>query len=73
MLEIVLEVFKSKNVRSNKHLHKKFSELDVLKGVDIKVDKNEIVSSVGASGAGKTTLLQIIGTLEKSDSGSIFF
>mgnify|MGYP001403557520 CR=1 FL=1 len=55
------------------NIHKKFSELDVLKGVDIKVDKNEIVSIVGASGAGKTTLLQIIGTLEKSDSGSIFF
>ena len=55
------------------NIHKKFSELDVLKGVDIKVDNNEIVSIVGASGAGKTTLLQIIGTLEKSDSGSIFF
>ena len=55
------------------NIHKKFSELDVLKGVDLKVDKNEIVSIVGASGAGKTTLLQIIGTLEKSDSGSIFF
>ena len=55
------------------NIHKKFSEIDVLKGVDLKVDKNEIVSIVGASGAGKTTLLQIIGTLEKSDSGSIFF
>ena len=55
------------------NIHKKFSELDVLKGVDLKVDKNEIVSIVGASGAGKTTLLQIIGTLEKSDSGSVFF
>ena len=55
------------------NIHKKFSELDVLKGVDLEVDKNEIVSIVGASGAGKTTLLQIIGTLEKSDSGSIFF
>ena len=55
------------------NIHEKFSELDVLKGVDLKVDKNEIVSIVGASGAGKTTLLQIIGTLEKSDSGSIFF
>ena len=55
------------------NIQKKFSELDVLKGVDLKVDKKEIVSIVGASGAGKTTLLQIIGTLEKSDSGSIFF
>ena len=65
--------FSSQKMLEAINIHKKFSELDVLKGVDIKVDKNEIVSIVGASGAGKTTLLQIIGTLEKSDSGSIFF
>ena len=65
--------FSSQKMLEAINIHKKFSELDVLKGVNLKVDKNEIVSIVGASGAGKTTLLQIIGTLEKSDSGSIFF
>lgn len=48
-----------------KSIHKKFDQLHVLKGVDLVVNKGEIVSIVGASGAGKTTLLQIIGTLEK--------
>lgn len=52
---------------------KSFGELRVLKGIDIDVEEKEVVSIVGASGAGKTTLLQIIGTLDKPDSGSIFF
>ncbi|MEX0812775.1 MAG: ABC transporter ATP-binding protein [Chitinophagales bacterium] len=52
-------------------IHKKYGELEVLKGVSLKVEKSEIVSIVGASGAGKSTLLQIIGTLDKPDSGSI--
>ena len=50
---------------------KSFGALRVLKGIDLHVDKGEIVSIVGPSGAGKTTLLQIIGTLDKPDSGSI--
>lgn len=52
-------------------MRKKYGELDVLKGVDLHVAKGEIVSIVGASGAGKTTLLQILGTLEKADSGTL--
>ncbi len=52
-------------------IRKRFGDLDVLKGVDLHVQKGEVVSIVGASGAGKTTLLQIIGTLEKADSGSL--
>ncbi len=47
-----------------KDIHKKFGELEVLKGVSLGIKKGEIVSIVGASGAGKTTLLQILGTLE---------
>lgn len=50
---------------------KSFGTLKVLKGIDLYVEKGEIVSIVGASGAGKTTLLQIMGTLDKADSGTI--
>ncbi|MDR2950699.1 MAG: ABC transporter ATP-binding protein [Prevotella sp.] len=50
---------------------KSFGSLKVLKGIDLHVAKGEIISIVGASGAGKTTLLQIIGTLDKADSGTI--
>ena len=50
---------------------KSFGQLQVLKGIDLNIDKGEVVSIVGPSGAGKTTLLQIIGTLDKADSGRI--
>lgn len=50
---------------------KSFGSLKVLKGIDLHVEKEEIISIVGASGAGKTTLLQIIGTLDKADSGTV--
>ena len=54
-----------------KDIHKSFGTLEVLKGVDLTVEKGEIVSIIGKSGAGKTTLLQIIGTLDKPNSGSV--
>ncbi|GJG36814.1 ABC transporter ATP-binding protein [Prevotella lacticifex] len=53
------------------NITKSFGSLQVLKGISLHIDKGEVVSIVGPSGAGKTTLLQIIGTLDKPDSGSI--
>jgi len=50
---------------------KSFGSLQVLKGIDLTINRGEIVSIVGPSGAGKTTLLQIMGTLDKADSGTI--
>ena len=50
---------------------KSYGQLQVLKGINLHVNPSEIVSIVGASGAGKTTLLQIIGTLDKADSGTV--
>ncbi len=54
-----------------KNIHKSFGNLHVLQGVDMQVQKGEIVSIIGKSGAGKTTLLQIIGTLDKPDEGNV--
>ena len=54
-----------------KNKTKSFGSLQVLKGIDLHIDKGEVVSIVGPSGAGKTTLLQIIGTLDKPDTGSV--
>ncbi len=54
-----------------KGITKSFGPLQVLKGIDLHIGKGEVVSIVGPSGAGKTTLLQIIGTLDKPDSGEI--
>jgi lipoprotein-releasing system ATP-binding protein len=52
-------------------LFKSYNSLEVLKGIDLKISKGEIVSIVGASGAGKSTLLHILGTLDSADKGSL--
>ncbi len=54
-----------------KNIGKSFGELEVLKGVELKVEKGEIVAIIGKSGAGKTTLLQIIGTLDRPTKGEV--
>ncbi|MBP5536101.1 MAG: ABC transporter ATP-binding protein [Bacteroidales bacterium] len=54
-------------------IHKSYGSLQVLKGINMTVEQGEVVSIVGASGAGKTTLLQIIGTLDKPNSGSVLY
>ena len=54
-------------------IRKSFGSLQVLKGIDLTINQGEIVSIVGPSGAGKTTLLQIIGTLDRADSGRVLF
>ncbi|MDR2806029.1 MAG: ABC transporter ATP-binding protein [Dysgonamonadaceae bacterium] len=56
-----------------KNITKSFGDLQVLKGIDLTVSQGEIVAIVGPSGAGKTTLLQIMGTLDKPDSGEILY
>ncbi|MPM20241.1 Lipoprotein-releasing system ATP-binding protein LolD [bioreactor metagenome] len=56
-----------------KDIKRSFGQLQVLKGINLTIEKNEIISILGASGAGKTTLLHIMGTLDKPDSGQILY
>lgn len=56
-----------------KNIHKKFGDLEVLKGVDIQVEKGDIVVILGPSGSGKTTLLRCINFLERADEGTLIF
>ncbi len=53
------------------NIHKRFGNLHVLKGINLKIEKGEIISITGSSGAGKTTLLQIMGTLDRADEGQL--
>jgi lipoprotein-releasing system ATP-binding protein len=55
------------------NIRKSYNSLEVLKGIDLTIERSEIVSIVGSSGAGKSTLLQILGTLDNPDSGEVTF
>ena len=67
----IFVVQKRKYMIKGENIHKYFGELHVLQGVELHVKAGEVVSVVGPSGAGKTTLLQLLGTLDKADSGTI--
>lgn len=65
-------IFRFKSMLNAESIHKSFGDLHVLKGVDLSVEKGEIVCIVGKSGTGKSTLLHILGTLDSADQGEIF-
>ena len=58
---------------SIKNIYKSYGKLQVLRGVSLEINRGEVVAVAGPSGAGKTTLLQIVGTLDRADSGSVVY
>ena len=54
-------------------IHKSFGPLEVLKGIDLRVDQGDVVALIGPSGSGKTTLLRCANFLERADSGTLLF
>lgn len=56
---------------TGKNIHKRYGPVEVLKGVDVEINKGEVVSIVGPSGSGKSTLLHILGSLDKADEGTV--
>jgi lipoprotein-releasing system ATP-binding protein len=56
---------------TGKNIHKRYGKVEVLRGVDVEINKGEVVSIVGPSGSGKSTLLHILGTLDKADTGEV--
>lgn len=62
-----------KKIIKIKNLEKSFGELEVLKGIDLEINKGEVVCIIGASGSGKSTLLRCVNLLEEADSGEIWF
>jgi len=54
------------------NIYKNYGDLPILKGIDLEIERKEVVCITGSSGAGKTTLLQILGTLDKADKGEVF-
>jgi lipoprotein-releasing system ATP-binding protein len=66
-------LLKAEKLITGKNIHKSFDDVHILKGVDLQIEKAEIISITGSSGAGKTTLLQTLGTLTNVDQGEIFY
>jgi len=69
----VSELYNGMHMIEVHDLHKSFGKLDVLKGINVHVDKGEVVSIIGASGSGKSTLLRCLNLLETPEKGEIFF
>ena len=61
------------NIINIKNIHKNFGDLEVLKGINMEVNKGDIITLIGASGSGKSTLLRCINLLEKADNGEILY